>query len=73
MSNDLSREDWAGSSLTSPTLTNLVGMHKVLFVPLTMGNEQLGMLQVANKFNGEDFTLPMMPVFSALPLAKLRS
>jgi PAS domain S-box-containing protein len=55
MSNDLSREDWAGST-NFTDLTNLVGMHKVLFVPLTIGNEQLGMLQVANKIGGEDFT-----------------
>ncbi len=55
LSNDLGREPWAGA-LSYAQLASMVGMKNVLIAPLVIGEEQIGLLQVANKLNGRDFT-----------------
>ncbi len=55
LSNDLGLEDWPGA-LNFAQLAGMVGMKKVLMAPLSIGEQRLGIIQVANKHNSHDFT-----------------
>lgn len=52
-SNELGHENWPGA-LSFAQLASMVGMRRVMLIPLTIGGEQKAFLQVANK--SEDFT-----------------
>lgn len=55
LSNDLSHETWAGGS-NFVQLAGMIGMKKVMIAPLVINNQQIGIIQVANKNNNQDFT-----------------
>lgn len=54
-SNELSEEEWPGAMNFAQTASS-VGMRRVLFAPLVIGGERVGLLQVADKLDGSDFT-----------------
>ncbi len=53
-SNELGLETWTGAR-NFAQLANMVGVRKVLFAPLVVGNVQFGLLQVANRSNDRNF------------------
>lgn len=54
-SNELSSEEWDGA-ISFAQIASSIGARRVLFVPLIIGNERVGLLQVADKLDGSDFT-----------------
>lgn len=55
LSNDLGQDQWPGA-VNFAQMASMVGMKKVLMAPLTVGDQRLGIIQVANKQDGHDFT-----------------
>lgn len=53
--NDLTMETWAGA-MNFAQLASMLGCHQVLMAPLVIGGQRVGLLQVANKLNEDDFT-----------------
>ncbi len=53
--NDLKMEVWAGA-MNFAQLASMLGFQRTLMVPLIIGEQRIGLLQVSNKLSGEDFT-----------------